>query len=294
MCEKFNIDKDNQQLFHSYKQYLNTAYYINPEGKCYSTKSNKFLSPQMTSDYPTYNLTYPNGVKKKTKVHRMVAETFIPNPENKPIVNHKDGNTHNFHMNNLEWATEKENSQHAVNTGLRKNGDQTINKFTENLPDEIWRPIENFPNYIISSVGRVMNINTKRLLKLYLDKRGYYTVNLWKQNKGYTKQVHQLVFKSFNPSIDLTDFVINHKDGNKTNNALDNLEKITYQENNLHATYIIKTNSSNKPVIQLLNETIINIYSSISEAEKILGINNISRACRTGGKAGGYYWKYKE
>lgn len=294
MCEKVNINKDNQQLFQSYKQYLNTAYYINPEGKCYSTKSNKLLKPQMTQDYPTYNLTYPNGKKKKTKIHRMVAETFIPNPENKPIVNHIDGNTKNFHCDNLEWVTEKENSRHAVNTGLRKNGDQTINKFIENLPNEIWASIDEFPNYIISSEGRIMNIGTKRLLKFYLDKRGYYTVNLWKQNRGHTKQIHPLVYSIFNEDYNLDNFVINHKDGNKLNNRLANLEKITSQENNLHAVYSIKTNKCNKAVYQILDNQIINTYNSINEAEKILNIHNISRACRKGGKAGGYYWRYKD
>lgn len=104
------------------KQYLNSDYIIYEDGRCYSNKSHKFLTPQMTVKYPTYNLTL-DGIKKKTKIHRMVAETFIDNPENKPIINHIDGDTHNFHISNLEWVTESENSKHARATGLSKEND---------------------------------------------------------------------------------------------------------------------------------------------------------------------------
>lgn len=177
----------------------------------------------------------------------MVAETFLKPIEGKNIVNHIDGDTHNFNINNLEWVTEKENSQHAIKTGLRKNGDQTINKFTSNLPNEEWMPIMNYPNYIISSCGRIMNINTKRLLKQYIDNAGgYYCVNLWKNNQGKTIRVHPLVYSHFYNDFDLKNYVINHKDGNKLNNNKDNLEKITYSENNLHAVYTIKTNACAK------------------------------------------------
>lgn len=51
-------------------------------------------------------------------IHRLVAECFIPNPENKPEVNHKDGNGHNPAADNLEWVTRKENTDHAYTTGL--------------------------------------------------------------------------------------------------------------------------------------------------------------------------------
>lgn len=83
------------------------------------TYPGKILSPGKTvKGYPFVFLSV-NGKSKNCMVHRLVAETFISNPDNLPEVNHIDGNKENNNVANLEWCTRKENLKHAVDTGLR-------------------------------------------------------------------------------------------------------------------------------------------------------------------------------
>lgn len=88
-------------------------YAITSCGKVWSYKSQKFLKPASVNGYLRVGLS-KNNVREFYLIHRLVAEAYIPNPEGKPQVNHKDENkTHNY-INNLEWATSKENCNYGT------------------------------------------------------------------------------------------------------------------------------------------------------------------------------------
>jgi hypothetical protein len=95
-----------------------SKYFISNDGKVMREKTQRILKPYLTGGYEEVTL-YIHGRKRiHGRIHIMVAETFIPNHENKPYVNHKDGNKLNNNVENLEWVTPKENSEHASDTGL--------------------------------------------------------------------------------------------------------------------------------------------------------------------------------
>lgn len=83
--------------------------------------------------YLRINLYDINGKAKKHYIHRLVAQTFIPNPMNKREVNHKDGDKLNNNVNNLEWCTSSENQRHAFAKGL----ELPRRKFTESQVEDI-------------------------------------------------------------------------------------------------------------------------------------------------------------
>ena len=78
----------------------------------------KILKPRNDGKGYVRIVLYKNNQKKQFKIHRLVAQTFILNVQNKPFVNHIDGNKQNNKVTNLEWCTCKENNLHAFNTGL--------------------------------------------------------------------------------------------------------------------------------------------------------------------------------
>lgn len=102
-------------------------YEITPDGDVYSksrqttcplnrvrNKKSKKLKPRFDKDGYVLISIYCGGKQKNFRVHRLVAMAFIPNPDNKPFINHKDGNKANNHVNNLEWSTQSENEKHAI------------------------------------------------------------------------------------------------------------------------------------------------------------------------------------
>ena len=98
-------------------------YKVSEKGSIYSiprpgTKGG-ILKYKYDGDYYRVSL-YKDGVGKQFLVHRILMETFVPNPLKKPQVNHIDGDKTNNDLNNLEWVTKSENQLHAYATGLQK------------------------------------------------------------------------------------------------------------------------------------------------------------------------------
>jgi len=91
-------------------------YLIYEDGRVFSIKSDRFLSPCKIKGYLHVGLC-KNRKRYMKRVHRLLAETFIPNPDNKPEVDHIDRNKTNNNLSNLRWATKSEN---MLNIGVRR------------------------------------------------------------------------------------------------------------------------------------------------------------------------------
>lgn len=108
-------------------------YKISNLGNIYSIKRAKILK-QYKNAYGYFSTVLSNKKTKSVIVHRLVAIAFIPNPENKPCINHKNGVKTDNRIENLEWCTHKENNLHAYKNKLKipsiykihKGGEETI------------------------------------------------------------------------------------------------------------------------------------------------------------------------
>jgi hypothetical protein len=100
------------------------------EEKC-KLRKGKVLTLQ--SDSYGYHVTNLNKEKKRKehKVHRLLSQAFIPNPFNKPYINHIDGDKQNNNLNNLEWCTPKENMVHSAENNLN-NRNKAVEKYGTN------------------------------------------------------------------------------------------------------------------------------------------------------------------
>ena len=273
-----------------------TNYLIDTEGQIYNKNTNKILTGTIRSGYRMVKLTI-NKVKKDYSVHRLVAQTFIDNPNNLPIVNHKDRNKLNNNINNLEWVSQSDNMLHAYNNGIKFKNRQKIQPIENEIIDEEhgWKQYKN-TNYWGNKKGKIVNIKTKKYLNFKLNNDGYCVYYLYIDKKRYNKLAHRLIYEIFSEQEISSNIDINHIDGDKQNNQFDNLELVTRSENMRHSYNILKKNI--KPVLQFdLNNNFIKEFPSVSEAARQIHAlpSGITQACQQ--KIKTYYnfiWKYKK
>ena len=97
-------------------------------GRIRRTKTGKIIKSSVRNGYPC--ITLSNGNKITISVHRIIALTFLDNPNNYPVVNHKNGNRTDNNVSNLEWCSYKENTSHALNTKIYKPSTKKVSKYS--------------------------------------------------------------------------------------------------------------------------------------------------------------------
>ena len=286
-----------------------SKYKFSNSGKVWSKKYNREMSLKPSIEgYIHMELTNNDGKRQKHFIHRLVAGIFIPNPEKKPTVNHKNHNRADNRVENLEWATVKEQNNHSrkvskeINrvrfsravwrcslddkkieyyetirdaekwveecklTKTTKTANSAISAVCQKKPhhhtaygfkwiydtsdenifeNEIWKDIpkeliKGYTRYKISDRGRIKNPKGK-ILKGTITSMGYKNVGIGSCS-GNNFRVHRLVAQVFLPNF-YNKPLVNHKDHNKANCKLYNLEWVTPSENNIAA---IKHYSSKK------------------------------------------------
>ena len=343
----------------------NTKYLVSNKGFFKNIKSGKISSGSIdkTSGYMRTTIN-----KKPFSIHYMVAKTFLPNPNNKTTVNHKNKDRTNNCVYNLEWATYAEQNDHKNQKSIKQYGSHNngrtilrinketntiietydtiikaskwimeniytidttnkeieqelrslstslsqkikrnnnhyfgynfIWKFEEKLIDEneIWKPLIGIEKdgYFISTSGKIKNPLGK-IKEKFGKAGGYYDFKIIK--KGQHHKIHRLVALHFIENLHNKPFV-NHINGNKLDNIVENLEWATNQENVIHGYETGLNKEGLSHVIQYDKEgkNLIKEFKSISDASKELNIDSssISGCCRgITVQTHGFHFKYK-
>lgn len=205
-----------------------SPFWIEDSGRLRNEKTKRWLKGGINKGYHFYSL-YFKGKQYILYTHRIVAEYFIPNPDNLPIVHHIDGNKINNIYTNLQWVSTKDHQKTIEEQKKQNEREKKPRIYIQNL--DSYGEIAQFRNspYYATKDGKILNMSKKTEVRLeksgnYFRFTGYY--NLGKKHF----LVHRVIWEAFNGEI-LDGYDIDHIDGNPKNNSLNNLQMITHKEN---------------------------------------------------------------
>ena len=163
---------------------------------------------------------------------------------------------------------------------------------------EIWKATDGFEGYEVSTHGRVFSLKTNKMMKLHKNRKGYLQVGLMREGKQVPQRVHRLVARAFIPNPNNYPQV-NHKDENKANNFVNNLEWCTNDYNIHYGTVIERIVKKRQVKVNQYSTdgVLIKTWDGMNEAARALGIqgSHIAECCKGKlNKTGGFVWKYAE
>lgn len=314
----------------AWKQVSQTAYEVSDQGQV--RRNGRIITPiKDESGYLNVKLHGGGHQPKMVRIHRLVAAAYLHNPENKPYVNHIDGDRTNNALGNLEWVTPVENRARLTRPWRLERGRPIIQRTLEGNTLRRWGSIKEASEALgtpTSNIGSACRSSTRtaagfrwayedatqepeewktieykgaefavsslgRVSTRYGPSYGSRSDRSYYVFRG--ELVHRLVAVAFCPRGDESQTVVNHLDSNQTNNRASNLEWATPSENLLHGYRVGKGKRLCKPVRQTLSDGSSVEYPSAVEASRATGINktSISRVCKGAAKsAGGCRWEY--
>lgn len=204
-----------------------TDFWLEDTGRLRNAKTKRWLKGGINKGYHFYSL-YFKGKQYMLYTHRAVAQYFIPNPDDLPIVHHIDGNKLNNIYTNLQWISTEEH-QETITQQMKEN--PTKKKATQYCHGYDLSKMAQFREspYYATEDGEIINISKN--IKLNFENSGNYYRFVGHYNLGKKHfLVHRVIWEAFNGPIP-EGYDIDHIDGNPHNNAISNLQAITHKEN---------------------------------------------------------------
>jgi hypothetical protein len=266
------------------KKYSN--YSVSNDGNIKNNTTQRILKYYIRNGYKSITLSV-NNKKKTLNIHTIVAEQFLVKPHGVYVVNHINEDKLDNRVINLEYTTYRENTMHSMTSNRSRNTMLfELNDFKE---------IPGYSQYMISRNGDVYSKIIKRLCCKTILPNGYHKIKLKGDSKYKDMYIHVLVAITYLHHTPSSKYVVNHIDGNKGNNVVDNLEIITHKENMSHSVKLNDKTIFRRAVCYTNSNGEIIQYRSAKEASVHTGVDNSSilKSCKNENKlAGKIKWRF--